>query len=230
MTTSKTARGLPGIRWWHKWVGIGIGILLIAWTGSGVVMMMPRSSVSTAGQGTGAAVDWTAVTVSPARAAQTATADSSGLAKSVDLQRLRDAMVYVVRFEGGRTVLVDASSGSTFRITSELAGRIAQDAVPRARVRRVDHLDWGGFRVELDDPQRTEAIVAEATGGVSRTVWRDRVQERLGGGIHTFQPLSRLPGHQATQKTALVVMSLIALVSVLTGYWLALPRRWRGPV
>ena len=70
MTTSKTGRRPFGIRWWHKWVGIVIGILLIAWTVSGVVMLIPRSSVSSAGQGTGAAVDWAAVAVSPARAAQ----------------------------------------------------------------------------------------------------------------------------------------------------------------
>ena len=142
MTTSKTGRRPFGIRWWHKWVGIVIGILLIAWTVSGVVMLIPRSSVSSAGQGTGAAVDWAAVAVSPARAAQVAAGTDGGPAKSVDLQRLRDAMVYVVRFEGGRAVLVDASTGVTLRITSKLAGEIAKDAVPGARVRQVDLLEW----------------------------------------------------------------------------------------
>ena len=239
MTTaqSRPRRTLPGIRWWHKWIGIAVGVLLFSWTASGIVMMIPQSSVARSGPGTDAVIDWLAVTVSPARAAEVASAAGGGTARKVDLQRLRDGMVYLVRFDGGRTVLVDASAGVIIRITADRATAIATDGLPEAVVRRVDRIDrapagyWGrlpAFRVELDDPRRTVAYVAEATGEVSRTVWRDRVQAQLGHSVHVFTPLKYLPGRDLTRVGTLVVTSLIALVSILTGYWLALPKRWRG--
>ena len=237
MTTSPTRRALPGIRWWHKWIGVAVGVLLFAWTASGIVMMMPGSWTSTTGQGTKAPIDWSAVTVSPSRAVQVAGADSGGTPQRVDLQQLRDGIVYVVRFERGRTVLVDASSGAAFRITPQLASAIAKDPVPTAAVRRVDRMvrapigyygKLPAYRVELDDPRRIVAYVVEATGEVHRTAWRDRLQEVLGHDVHMFQPLRRLPGRDSTREGTLITTSLIALVSITTGYWLALPRRWRG--
>lgn len=240
MTSPPTARRrptLPSVRWWHKWIGIAIGVLLFTWTASGIIMMVPPSSVARAGPGTGAAIDWLTVTVSPARATEVASAGMGGTARRVDLQRLRDGMVYAVRFDGGRTVLVDASRGETVRITADLASVIAKDGLPEAVVRRVDRIDrapagyWGrlpAFRVEFDDPRHTVAYVAEATGEVSKTAWRDRVQAQLGHSVHVFTPLKDLPGRDQTRVGTLVITSLIALVSILTGYWLALPRRWRG--
>ena len=55
-----------------------------------------------------------------------------------------------------------------------------------------------------------------------------RVQAQLGHSVHVFTPLKYLPGRDLTRVGTLVVTSLIALVSILTGYWLALPKRWRG--
>lgn len=231
MKTPQRRRTLPGIRWWHKWIGIAIGVLLFAWTASGIVMMVPPSSVARAGPGADAAINWLAVTVSPAAAAEVASAAGGDTVRRVDLQRLRDGMAYVVRFDGGRTVLVDASTGVTIRITADLARAIAKDGLPGAVVRRVDHFDGspaGYFRVELNDPRPILAYVGEATGDVRRTVWRDRMQAQFGHSVHVFTPLNSLPGQDVTRVGTLVITSLIALVSILTGYWLALPRRWRG--
>ncbi|HEY2804489.1 MAG TPA: PepSY domain-containing protein [Gemmatimonadales bacterium] len=240
--TESAARTLPGIRWWHRWISIVIGILIFGWIASGMLMMLPPTAMARTGQGTGAPIGWQQESVSPAqaiRAAQAAIGSNPPPAASqVTLQRLRDGMIYVVRLDGHRTVLIDAATAAPLTISAEVAVRIAADAVSDTgtpgveRVTRAPAYYYGplpAWHVTFSDRKRTEAFVSQVTGEVARFQARDRLLEVVGHSIHVFTPLARLPGGTLTRKGTLEITGLIALISVLTGYWLSLPRRWRGP-
>lgn len=237
MTEPRTKR-MPGVRWWHKWIGIFIGVLLLIWVASGLIMILPASTVSRRTDA-GLPVDWSRVTVSPAQAAALAMATAPGATvQRVEVKRIREAVGYVVRLDHGRQMLFDASSGAPMRITSEIAGAIAAEPVPGAKVARVERITaerpgyYGArpaWHVFLDDAKHTEAYVAEGTGDVVRNQRWDRTKDRLGHNLHVFMPLRALPGKEATRLWVLMITGLIALISILTGYWLALPKRWRGP-
>jgi hypothetical protein len=225
MTTPRTRR-IPGIRWWHKWIGIVIGLVLLLWVVSGLVMILPVTATGRGGD-RGAPPDWATATVSPAQALQAAvTANGGGTLRRIELKRIRGAAAYQVRLDKGPVVLVDATTAAPIRITAELAAAIAAEGVDGATPSNVElvgnkwHLDLGGGR---------RAEVHAETGDVTRSARLDRFREALGHDLHVFAPLRSLPGEQATRLGSLWITGLISLVSILTGYWLALPKRWRGP-
>ena len=219
MTTPRTPRA-PGVRWWHKWIGVAIGLLLVVWVLSGLLMILPASAVARRGQGD-APIDWTRVTVSPAQAVQAAAALHAGaVAQRVEVKRVRRTVAYLVTLGQGRRALLDAVTAAPIRITAELAGEMALEGLPGVRVARVEKAGrrWHVF---LDDAKGTEAFVGEETGDVVRSQRFDRMKASLGHDLHVLMPFKALPGGDRTRLAALWITGIIALVSIVTGYWLA---------
>lgn len=228
---------LLSARWLHNWIGVFIGVILVLWVVSGLVMMLPLTETAMAGQGSGRPIDWSSVVISPAQAARTALAASdSGQVSSLTLQRLRDGQAYVVRVARHRPVLVDAATGQIVTITDTLAAAIAADPLPGVPIERVERIEqWGNgytgplptWHVVFKSKTGTEAWVAINSGEVRRSERWDRLQAAWGHGAHVFTPLRYGPVGEEGRKGALWLTSIISLVSMSFGYWLALPARWR---
>lgn len=227
------------MRWWHKWIGIAIGFVLLIWVVSGIAMMAPMSAVVWGAGVVEPTLDLSAATVTPADAVAAAlqrTGDTAVGIRSVTLRPLVGTVVYLVTPVRGDPLLIDARSGAPVTITTERAEEIASggdSGVAAAAIERITTapIGYGGrlpaWRVSYDDAAGTVAIVAEATGDVVRTERRDRMVMRAGHYLHVFVPLKQLPGGDRTRKAALVVTGIIALLSLASGYWLALPARMR---
>jgi len=239
-TTRRPVR--MNMRWWHKWVGILIGLLLFGWTASGIVMLLPQTPVATLAGVTEPLIDFSQVTLTPAQAAEIATrlrADTATGAeanpRTVSLRPVLGTPVYVVTPKRGQPTLVHAVSGEPFVITPERAGTIASQALGDIKVAEVERSTgrpsgyFGPtpvFRVTFADGGDVVAYVVESTGELQRTRRLDRVMSAVGHSFHVFLPLSQLPGGGTTRKGSLIITGLIAIVSIVTGYWLAIPRRW----
>lgn len=240
MTGQESSRRVPTIRTWHKWIGIAIGVVLLLWVVSGIAMIAPMSPVV---WGTGMAeltIDIDDVMVTPNDAVSIAggsvAARRDAAIRSVTLRPLLDAVVYQVTPTRGEPVLVDAGTGELIAITAERAAAIASSAMPGgapASIERIVSAPIGyngripAWRVSFSDRAATEAIVAEATGEMARTQRRDRLMMVVGHYVHVFVPLKKLPGGDTTRKAAMVGTGLVALLSIVSGYWLALPARLR---
>ena len=235
-------RTLLSMRWWHNWIGVFIGVVLTLWVVSGLIMILPVSDIARSGAGTGAPITWTDVTVSPAQAAQAALATGAPSVRSLELKRIRDGVAYLVRVEPNGSVLVDGRTGAVITITDSLAAAIAADAVPGGikAVRHVERVDTPGnysghgplpaYRVTFTDAAETEAWVQVFTGDVRRSTANDRFKTVWGHNTHVFSPMNDGPGGNRSRLGALWITSIISLIAMVAGYWLALPARWRSKV
>lgn len=231
------------MRWWHNWIGVFIGIVLTLWVVSGLIMLLPVSEIAKAGPGTGKPIQWLGVKVSPSQAATIAmTANAGTTLRNLDVKRIRDGIAYHVRLGPKGSALVDGNSGDIITITDSLASAIAADAVPGGvklvgHVGRVDtpgnfegHGPLPAYHVTFTDAAKTEAWVHIASGDVRRSTARDRSKNTWGHNAHVFTPLSDGPGGNRSRLGALWITSIISLIAMVAGYWLALPARWRSKV
>lgn len=215
----------------HKWVGIGIGVFLLMWIVTGMLLGggegRPRDA---------APPDYRGAVVSPAAAQEVAVAADSGLRdiRSLELDRLGSHLFYRVRGAGG-TVLVDAAQPQRLEVTEALAREVAAGMFPQGRIEGVELLQRhdrgypnGGlpaYRVRFDDGARTLVHVALRDGMLAVSNKDLRLNGTLHG-LHTFASLRALGLSRVPIRRLLIVASLISLVVVVTGYYMSLPRRW----
>ena len=215
----------------HKWMSVSIGVILLAWVVSGIIMMTPAKPLPS---GRAATVDYGTMQVSLAQAVQTATAGADGAAiEWITTRRLTNRFFYVIGLAGNRRALVDAASGALTTITPELAGAIARDGLPESvtvtSVQRFETEQSGYdgplpvYRVDLSEG--ITAWVGALAGEVTRRNASGRWHE-FWGSIHTFRPVRRMAGRN-TQFLSLVITGAISIAVALTGYWMALPKRAR---
>lgn len=217
----------------HKWMSVAIGMILLLWVVTGLVMIIPLAPPA---RGPQARIDFATLTITPAQAAQTAGPLRPDKAiDGVVMRRLGDRIVYVVWItDGAPPVLVDAASGEVVAITPELARGLAVEGLPGnppiTRFERFDTRPFGYFgpvpsyRADIDDGNGTRAWVNAATGEVQRNAGSARVKGFISS-LHEFMPLNGLPGENRTRRTALWITSIITIAVALTGYWMALPTR-----
>ncbi len=223
------------LRWFyriHKWIGIGVGVFLLMWIVTGMLLSGGEGRPSPARP----LPDFHAAIISPAQAVLAATTGDSALGgvKALEIDRLGERVVYRVVGAPRGIALVDAASGQRIRVTDSLARALAQGQMPGATIRGVEMLSThdrgypGGrlpvWRVSLEDPEGTSIQVGVADGVVSRSTTGSRLSSTLHG-LHTFGSLQVLRLERPAIRRWLMAVSLVALVSVLTGYYLALPRR-----
>jgi uncharacterized iron-regulated membrane protein len=225
------------IRNLHKWIGIAIGLVLLLWIGTGVLMVLPHRSTTGAAPG----YDWQHAAITPAQAVSLAQGrDAGGLTRvsGLDLHRLADRLVYRVHFEDGSVRLVDAASGGLVVLDSATATVVARTAfgvegepVSVERLERYDVRYAAGplpaIRVAFDDPARTVAYVGVRDGTVRGGGTGHRVRAIISG-LHTFYPLRALVGSARIEVGLLLLACAIGIAGIATGYWLALPRRLRA--
>lgn len=215
----------------HKWVGVGVGLILLMWIVTGMLI---------GGGGGGRPAeppDYSRATVSPATAvAVAARSDSAlGAARGVALEQIAGRLVYRVSAARGRAALVDAATGEPVVIGEGLAREIAASLAPGAAIGEVRRLEGhdGGFprgalpawRVVLADPAGTWVHLSRDGLGSSNT--REQRRKAVYHDLHTFATLQQVQLDRRTIRVLFLVASVISIAVVVTGYYLSLPRRWR---
>jgi PepSY-associated TM region len=208
---------------WHKWIGVSVGVILAMWLFTGIIMVAgPRPPSPPIPR-----LDFSAAVISPAQAA----ARSNAPVNRIDLIGFGTAPVYKLSTASG-TVLVDARNGERLVINDSLATVIAMQASgisAPARAKRVGSGEGApGYRVVFSDKAST-VVEIEASGAARVTDKLKRFRNVMGG-LHTFGVLRGVNASRDTIEGLLIVIAGTALISVVTGYVMALPRRRRSRV
>ena len=208
---------------WHKWIGVTVGVILAMWLFTGIIMVTgPRPPSPPTPR-----VDFSTAAISPAQAS----ARSRSLVTGIDLIAIGTAPVYKLSTTSG-TVLVDARSGELIVINDSLATVIAKEASgvsAPAKAKRVGSGEGAsGYRVVFSDEAST-VVEIEASGAARVTDKLKRFRNVIGG-LHTFGVLRGVNASRGTIEGLLILIAGTALVSVVLGYVMALPRRGRSRV
>jgi len=222
----------------HKWIAVTVGMFILMWLISGIVMILPRTSN---GPGTNqklAPVNFREITMSPAQAIANLekTLGSHMDVNSVSLRRIRGTMLYKINVKPGNSHLIDVRTGRLFIITTEVAEQIARDEFSlQAHVLQIKSVDrndyfypWGplpAYRIIFDDNWATVSHVSTSDGTVRSSNRLNRIKAAIGS-LHTFEPLKLITKQSNVRKGLLVLLSLVGIGVALTGYYLALPPRW----
>lgn len=222
------------LRWFykvHKWVGVGIGLFLLMWIVTGMLL-----GGGEARRGQAARPDFSTARVAPAEAAAVAQQGDSALTavREVELDQLGGQLFYRVR-GGGGTVLVSAERPERLAITDSMARAVAQAMYPGAAVQGVELVrrndaaypngSLPAWRVSLGDGEGTRVHLAVRDGQLAVSDGGSRLGRTLHD-LHTFAILRGAGLTREPTRLLLRVASVIALVVVLTGYYMSLPRAW----
>ncbi|WP_175022893.1 PepSY domain-containing protein [Rugamonas rivuli] len=225
----------------HRWLGIGIGLLVLLWFGSGVVMMYVPYPALTEQERMAwlAPLDVAQVQVNAWDAWQAA--GRPGMPSAVKLNTVAGRPAYHFMADG-RWRSVWADTGATLQVTDDIARSAAASAAPGARTLAVDTVDqdqwtFGAvqahrplYRVEADDAAGSVLYVSGRTGELVRDTTRsERAWNWAGSVIHWiyFTPLRT---HGQPWRQVVMWTSGAALVLVMLGMVLGVQRlRVRRP-
>lgn len=222
---------------WHRWLGIVLGLLVLLWFGSGVVMMYVSYPALTEAERQAwlAPIDSGAVQVSALQAWQAT--GVPGLPSAVRLNTVAGRPAYHFQPSASKApqVTVWADTGTVVQVSHELASASAT-AAPHAAVRSVESIDLDQWtfgrvsahrplhRVTLNDAAGSVLYVSGRTGELVRDTTRsERAWNWAGSVIHWlyFTPL-----RDKTEPWRQTVMwsSAITFVLALTGMVLGIQR------
>jgi hypothetical protein len=210
----------------HRWIAVWTGVFIAGWIITGVVPMLPGSAPRPRPP---QALDLAEVAVTPSEAAGVLAGAGAALAvTSLRLTQLGDVLAYEIAV-AGRRQFVDARTGRPITVDAGLARTIATAQAPAgAQVVRMDLVSrrredlmymWGtlpAHRLTFDDPWVTVVYVG-VDGFVRSTTRWSRVMDIVSS-FHTFNPLDLVVGDPAIRKGILIAVSLVALLTALTGY------------
>lgn len=156
---------------------------------------------------------------------------------SVSLELVAGTMVYKISTKSGESYLINARTGERFAITAEVAERLARRDYGRdttiTRIELITPLQsgdsWGSlpaYRVEFNDRRATVLYVAVSDGQVFRV---DHVRRLVAAieNLHTFGPVRLISDREEIRKGLLLVLAIVGLGVAVTGYYIALPLKWR---
>ena len=220
----------------HKWIGVGIGLVVLMWIITGIMAVGGDSPRRGEGRDTGP--DFARATLPPAQAVLTAISLDSTIAPitQVTVERLGARIVYRLAGARGEVVLLDAADGSRVVIDEAMAREVALLDSPRATIgtpsliERHDGEYHGGplpvWRIRLGDKAGSVVHVSIATGQLSR-IDRKGQLHRTVMGLHTFGSLQRFIESKRAVRYIFLAASIVSLAAVVSGYYLALPTDWR---
>lgn len=228
------------IRKYHKYFAIVFGAFFFTWIVSGIMMMLPDPKPAAVVPKPRPKLDLAAIAAAPADVIRNLRAEA-GRPLEIDqivLRPLRDRPVYEVRARNAPRSLWDPVTGQRVTITQEMAVQIARDSlrddVGAASVERLEAHSFtypGGdlpaYRIEFENGRGTIAHVSAVRGTVRFTDARKRTWHFFKS-LHEFIPLHQLLGSNRLRRGTLMTVSGLAVVVVITGYYLVFFPRARS--
>ena len=219
----------------HRWLGIGIGVLVLLWFGSGIVMMyVPYPELTEAERMAWLApLDAARVKVGAAQAWR-----ATGLPGVPDAVRLNTvARRPAWHFQhGGMHHSVWADSGAPLEVSGDIVNASARTAAPSARWFSADVTDldqWTFGRVSAhrplhraaaDDAAGSVLYVSGRTGELVRDTTRSERAWNWAGSVLHWIYLTPLRQHNEVWRQVVMWTSSVALLLAMSGMVLALQR------
>jgi uncharacterized iron-regulated membrane protein len=213
-------------------MGIVIGLALLMWTATGIIMVLPTRRARDTGD---KPIQVSRALVSPAQAvARLTERDSAPLVRAVTLVMIADKVVYQVEARR-RTLLVDAETGEPFQVSAAVAERVARESFRGTAGKvEVEHLtqydarysggDLPTYRVSLGDSAHTVSYVSARTGAIVTGDSRRRLRSVVGK-LHDLSVIKTVVSADWVHRGVAITACGLAIISIFTGYWLAWPRR-----
>lgn len=225
------------VRKLHKWVFVFMGIFMLAWITSGLVMILPKGWFGAVAYNDQSEVDYTQAVISPSEtvARLERQAGTEAEIRRVMLRTIDSRLVYEVRYHNEAPRLIDAHSGEPFSFTPELAEKIVRrnfdlDAPLHESIRLNDHDSsypagqLPVYRVRFSDNPDVSYFVQESNLRVFRSSPLSRVRGAVVS-LHNLGPIEYLTGSHDLRHNMLVATAIISLIGTLAGAILTLPHR-----
>lgn len=220
------------VRKFHRYFALVLGVMFFIWIVSGVMMMLPEPTPGALVPREQPKADFTTVAVAPAELIRNFR-NHRGAGVEINrivLRAFRGRPVYEVWPRGEQASLWDPVSGALITITPRMAELIVRDHVREdvgaATIGRIEKhtiiYPWGplpAYRLEFENGRGTIAYVSVANGSVTFTDWRKQLWFALAG-LHEFAPLDILFGDSDVRRPVLMIVSLLTLIIVFTGYYM----------
>lgn len=220
---------------WHRWLGIVIGLLVLLWFGSGIVMMYVPYPALTEGE----RMAWLApldpaqvrIDASPAWAA----AALPGMPDAVRLNTVAGRPAWHFEHER-RWHSVWADSGAPLEVTNLVVSSSAHSAAPGARSLAIDVVDldqwtFGAvrvhrplYRVAASDDAGSVLYVSGRTGELVRDTTRSERAWNWAGSVIHWIYVTPLRKHDGVWRQTVMWTSGAALLLALTGMVLGIQR------
>jgi len=223
--------------WSHKWIGIVMGVIVVVWLASGMIMILPYHPLVEAPPD--ATPQMTDATVSPAEAIRIVREREHGESalKKVQLVGVDGEPYYRIDLAKQPKYLIHARTGERLVIDSAVAERLARRGFAKTLpIRSVSKQTERtltnpvgpvpAYRIDFADERHTVALVNMYDGTVLHTNTRRRLMS-IFAGLHTFEPIEQILERDGPKKWSLHITSIISIILCLTGYYVVLPRRWR---
>jgi hypothetical protein len=220
---------------WHRWLGIGIGLLVLLWFGSGIVMMyVPYPELTEAERRT-----WLAP-LNPARVQVSANAAwretaLKGMPDAVRLNTVAGRPAWHFGHDGTWNS-VWADNGAVLVVDEQVASSSARSAAPDARALSFEAIDvdqwtFGAVRVHqpllrvtADDDAGSVVYVSSRTGELVRDTTRsERAWNWVGAVVHWIY-VTPLRKHNEAWRLAVMSTSGVAMLLALIGMVLGVQR------
>jgi hypothetical protein len=225
------------VRKLHKWIFVFMGIFMLAWVLSGLVMILPKWWFGAVVHNDRSEVDYTQAVISPAEAIARLERGPGAKAAigKVLLRTIDSRLVYEVRYRNKGPRLIDAQNGKPFSFTPELAEKIARrnfgiDAPLQESTRLTEHdssYPTGQlpvYRVRFSDSPEVSYFVQVGNLRVFQSSPLSRVRGAIVS-LHNLGPIEFLTGSHDLRHNMLVATAIISLIGTLAGAFLTLPHR-----
>jgi len=150
--------------------------------------------------------------------------------------RLSNTLVYDMTLKDGKRYLIDAIEGVPTTVTEAQIKENAKAAAPPGShivdmtyLNRRPYAYWGPipiYRLIFNDASRTYVYVSPITGQVEvKNKGWNRLREWMLS-LHKFEFLLLIWEREAFRKGVMLILSLVGLGVVVTGFYIALPVKW----
>lgn len=222
---------------WHRWLFIFMGIFMLIWLVSGVVMSLPWTWFIPPGNTDLPAPDYSAITLSPAEAI-TRFEQHAGKkldVKKVKIMQIDDGLYYFVRTQDDTTGHVNGVTGEILDFTPELATRLVRskhgiEAPVQKATYLVEHTGiypagpLPVYRVNFEDKPSHYYYVNANSANIVKSSLVTR-SYRLIVSLHAFEPMQLLPRGEQLRLLSLFITGMLSLIGTVIGVFLIFPLR-----
>jgi len=219
----------------HKWIFIFMGVFIIMWSLSGVLMVLPGDWFGAVTRSNQPAADYHNINLSPVQAIASLERHTGTRpdVKRIQLQQIHSYLLYEIKAKGQKPVYINSQTGEYFEFTPELAEDVTRtnfeiDAPLEESIRLTEHdtsYPFGElpvFRIRFTDQQGVSYFVSERNATVYRSSVLSRIRSAINS-LHTFEPLTFLTDSQDVKNWLLVLTGTLSLLGAIIGYILTLP-------